>query len=533
MIHAEPAAKRQCVTPGTDTRAAEAVVSDSAGVQASQRQPAAGPVPICEAVGSSLNGTAALSADHHSNNVAQPSVLPLTARGLRLVKLPGREVNVKRARLWKEHDTDSVLFDVKLLASDRDIHCNRFVLAEESSFFEEHFHSQEFAKGEGTIDLKHIDGSILLGIVGSLFTANIRLSNGNLDLVLHWAHTLKLSAVVAACTKYIQVCLCEGTVSHALWLARRYELNDLRAAVLQYVKSTFFLMHRTSLEGVDEQTLLQILSADDLVVFSEMQVYRAVAAWIEHHKASSSFDKLFKAVLRPQHMQPFEARSLLADAAVREHPAACTAITEAILNRLEGSRPLSQAPQRDKRRCVWAIDDWAEKRQQKTLRSPHFWLAGSERTWLLSYTSEKSGFHLTCVGEEDEDGEEIPYSPLSGQEAGEAVQLTMVLYHQSDYNRARRWRLPKCILTPGEYQGFDWFFKDVDAWVYNDRIVVGVQLRLVGSPDVPQDDTAASPLPMARPAAVPRSGHLARDMTPLASGAATAADGSDRDSSCT
>ena len=32
------------------------------------------------------------------------------------------------------------------------------------------------------------------------------------------------------------------------------------------------------------------------------------------------------------------------------------------------------------------------------------------------------------------------------------VQLTMVLYDQREYNRARRWRLPKCTLSPGEYQ---------------------------------------------------------------------------------
>ena len=36
--------------------------------------------------------------------------------------------------------------------------------------------------------------------------------------------------------------------------------------------------------------------------------------------------------------------------------------------------------------------------------------------------------------------------------AGVQVQLTMVLYDQREYNRARRWRLPKCTLSPGEYQ---------------------------------------------------------------------------------
>ena len=68
----------------------------------------------------------------------------------------------------------------------------------------------------------------------------------------------------------------------------------------------------------------------------------------------------------------------------------------------------------------------------------------------------------------------------SGFYAHPQVQLTMVLYHQREYNRARRWRLPKCTLAPGEYQGFEAFFKGVgDGWILNDRVVVGVQLRLV------------------------------------------------------
>lgn len=45
----------------------------------------------------------------------------------------------------------------------------------------------------------------------------------------------------------------------------------------------------------------------------------------------------------------------------------------------------------------------------------------------------------------------------------------------------------------GGAQGFDWFFKDVGGWVRNDRLVVGVQLRLVGPPEQPSpQDTAAS-----------------------------------------
>ncbi len=55
-----------------------------------------------------------------------------------------------------------------------------------------------------------------------------------------------------------------------------------------------------------------------------------------------------QSTLRLRHLQPFEARSLLAEEMVAQPSgrAASTAITEALLNRLECSRPLCSAPKR-------------------------------------------------------------------------------------------------------------------------------------------------------------------------------------------
>ena len=51
--------------------------------------------------------------------------------------------------------------------------------------------------------------------------------------------------------------------------ARRYALAELRAAVLVYVKSSFFLMHRTSLGGGVRFSNLGIRAA---VVSGSMQI---------------------------------------------------------------------------------------------------------------------------------------------------------------------------------------------------------------------------------------------------------------------
>lgn len=64
--------------------------------------------------------------------------------------------------------------------------------------------------------------------------------------------------------------------------------------------------------------------------------------------------------------------------------------------------------------------------------------------------------------------------------------------------------LPRLFYGPLAEQGFDEFFKDVSDWVRNDRLVVGVQLRLVRVSHPPDDVLAPSWLRLG-----PRQGLLA------------------------
>ena len=50
---------------------------------------------------------------------------PPPPTNVRTVRLPGREVNLQRARLWQDLGTNSALFDVTLQAADRAVPCNR------------------------------------------------------------------------------------------------------------------------------------------------------------------------------------------------------------------------------------------------------------------------------------------------------------------------------------------------------------------------------------------------------------------------
>ena len=50
-----------------------------------------------------------------------------SANAVSIVRLPGREVNAQRARLWQQLGSNALLFDVTLKASDRDVPCNRSV----------------------------------------------------------------------------------------------------------------------------------------------------------------------------------------------------------------------------------------------------------------------------------------------------------------------------------------------------------------------------------------------------------------------
>jgi hypothetical protein len=69
-------------------------------------------------------------------------------------------------------------------------HRRRFILAEESSFFEAKFRSPEFARADGSIELRDIDGATLLAVIGSLFTAELPVSNDTVRDVLFCADML-------------------------------------------------------------------------------------------------------------------------------------------------------------------------------------------------------------------------------------------------------------------------------------------------------------------------------------------------------
>lgn len=79
------------------------------------------------------------------------------------------------------------------------------------------------------------------------------------------------------------------------------------------------------------------------------QVFRSVLAWCEEHSEPGAFPELFSAV-RLHHLETFECRSLLAHPLVAGG-APGAAIVEALLNRLEASSSLSDAP----RRYVYAL----------------------------------------------------------------------------------------------------------------------------------------------------------------------------------
>lgn len=53
----------------------------------------------------------------------------------------------------------------------------------------------------------------------------------------------------------------------------------------------------------------------------------------------------------------------------------------------------------------------------------------------------------------------------------------MVLYDQQDYNRARRWRLPKRTIMPGEYQVWN---KKLDSQM-SERLCCGRHIAARGA----------------------------------------------------
>uniref|UniRef100_A0A667ZXK2 Kelch like family member 3 n=1 Tax=Myripristis murdjan TaxID=586833 RepID=A0A667ZXK2_9TELE len=180
-----------------------------------------------------------------------------------------------------------MLCDVQLVAGSVKVPAHRVVLASCSPYFCAMFTGDMSESKAQQVEIREVDGWTLMKLVDYIYTAEIEVTEDNVQVLLPAASLLQLMDVRQVCCEFLQSQLhpsnCLGIRAFADLHTCTQLLNQANAYAEQHfcevVQGEEFL-------GLSLQQVCSLIASDKLTVSTEEKVFEAMIAWIKHDKAA-------------------------------------------------------------------------------------------------------------------------------------------------------------------------------------------------------------------------------------------------------
>lgn len=187
----------------------------------------------------------------------------------------------------KELLNENKFVDCTLKVGDRSFPCHRLIMAACSPYFREIFFTEDGKEVENTkeVVLDDVNPSILDMIVQYLYSAEIDLTDDNVQDIIAVANRFQIPSVFTVCVNYLQKKL---SISNCMAIFRMgLVLNCPRLAVAarNYIADRFEVLHKDEeFLKLAAHELFAIIGGDSLNVEKEELVFEAVMAWARYDK---------------------------------------------------------------------------------------------------------------------------------------------------------------------------------------------------------------------------------------------------------
>ncbi|XP_067852355.1 kelch-like protein 3 isoform X3 [Heptranchias perlo] len=192
---------------------------------------------------------------------------------------------MKAFKVMNELRSKNTLCDVTIVAEDVEIAAHRIVLAACSPYFCAMFTGDMTESKAKKVEIKDIDGHTLSKLIDYIYTAEVEVTEENVQVLLPAASLLQLMDVRTACCDFLQSQLhptnCLGIRAFADVHTCTELLNEANAYAEQHFPDVMLGEEFLSL-NLDQVSSL--VSSDKLTVASEEKVFEAVISWIKYDK---------------------------------------------------------------------------------------------------------------------------------------------------------------------------------------------------------------------------------------------------------
>ncbi|XP_070542047.1 kelch-like protein 26 [Ptychodera flava] len=189
------------------------------------------------------------------------------------------------AEMWKQKQ----LNDVVLVVGKHRFGAHKLVLAACSGYFRRIFAENSALESEAenqfVCTLHGISYRAVEALLESMYMARLNVDGQNVEELLHASHYLQVPFALNVCSEHIKRNLTVESCLRTLALVSNLELVDLEETTLKLAAETFSKV--SDLEDfllLPYEPLKKLLCRDDIIVDSELQVFKALVKWMEYDR---------------------------------------------------------------------------------------------------------------------------------------------------------------------------------------------------------------------------------------------------------
>ncbi|GIY20627.1 kelch-like protein 26 [Caerostris darwini] len=189
---------------------------------------------------------------------------------------------------------DGFLSDITIISENKTFRCHRIVLAACSPFFRAKFSGFFKDSTEKVVTIKHFSEMAIDHIIKFAYTGKIDIDIENVEEILKAASFLQIEIVVQMCERILKRQLSFGNCLGIRDISFQHGLLDLFDKSNSFVYINFkTISFEDEFLKLDLEELKKLISSEDVLVESELDLCNAVLRWLDH-------DSLGRGPLFPQ-----------------------------------------------------------------------------------------------------------------------------------------------------------------------------------------------------------------------------------------
>uniref|UniRef100_A0A3P9JNH2 BTB domain-containing protein n=1 Tax=Oryzias latipes TaxID=8090 RepID=A0A3P9JNH2_ORYLA len=187
----------------------------------------------------------------------------------------------------KELLNENKFVDCTLKVGDRSFPCHRLIMAACSPYFREIFFTEDGKEAEDTkeVILEDVNPSILDMIIQYLYSAEIDLTDDNVQDIIAVANRFQIPSVFTVCVNYLQKKLSLSNCMAIFRMGLVLGCPRLAVSARNYIADRFEFLHKEEeFLKLAAHEMFAIVGGDSLNVEKEEMVFEAVMAWVRHDR---------------------------------------------------------------------------------------------------------------------------------------------------------------------------------------------------------------------------------------------------------